>query len=311
MRTSLILGAGGFIAGAVAERLIARGDRVVCIGFSKKPLGYRPLLEHAIWLYGNVLDDGFVRDAIARYEPQEVYHFAASSQVKAGERDPSGTVAVNVIGTRNVLEACRTVGNVGGILIASSDKAYGEPDHPVKEYDGLYPCHMYDATKAAADLIAQAYARDFKLPIVITRSCNVYGPGDLNWGRIFPAVCSKLSKNQPPILHQGADAMEREFIYVDDAVSAALHLVSQARTLTHNIYNVGTGDVVKVSDLVRMIISASGKDIEPEIKAASFQELKSQSVDASRIRMTGWEPRVSLECGILNTVSWYLNFLSR
>lgn len=309
MRTSLVTGAAGFVGSAVAKALLDRGDRVVCLANAVRDLHHIPDLKRAAWIYGSVTDERLVRDTIARFEPSEVYHFAAASQVRSGARDPGGTVDVNVMGVRNVLEACRTTRDVvGAVLIASSDKAYGEPVTPAREEDALVPLHIYDASKASADFLAQAYARDFDMPVIVTRSCNIYGPGDLNWGRIFPQTCARLVAGQSPILHQGVDLMERQFVYINDYVRASLLLTAQSRTLSHVPFNVG-GEVVRVRKLVERIIKASGKDVVPEISAVPFKELKAQSVDASRLRSVGWVPLVELERGVDLTWRWYSNYL--
>lgn len=309
MRTSLVTGAAGFVGSAVAEALLSRGDRVVCLANAVRDLHHAPILKRAAWIYGSVTDERLVRDTIARFEPAEVYHFAAASQVRSGARDPGGTVDVNVMGVRNVLEACRTTKDVvGAILVASSDKAYGEPPTPAKEVDGLFPLHIYDASKASCDFLAQAYARDFDMPIIVTRSCNIYGPGDLNWGRIFPNTCARLVEGRPPILHQGVDLMERQFVFIGDYVRAALLLTAQARTLPAVPFNVG-GEVIRVRTLVERIIKASGKPFAPEITAVPFKELKAQSVDATRLRSVGWVPLVNLERGVGITYDWYQDYL--
>lgn len=307
-RTSLVTGAAGFVGSHVVQALLGRGDSVVALAGSAKDMRHMPSLAQARWVYGSVTDERLVRDCLARYEPSEVYHFAAASQVRSGERDPSGTVDVNVMGTRNVLEAARTTRCVGALLVASSDKSYGETGSPAKEDDALRPLHMYDATKAAADFISQAYARDFGMPVIVTRSCNIYGPGDLNWGRIFPKTCARLVDGHPPVLHQGADLMERQFVFISDYVRAALMLTAQARTLDHVAYNIG-GTVARVRAVVEGVIAASGRALLPEIVAMPFKELKAQSVDATRLVGLGWRPLVDLQEGTRLTWQWYARHL--
>lgn len=309
-RTSFVTGAAGFVGSNVVQALLDRGDNVIALAGSQHDLSHMPVLARARWVYGSVTDERLVRDIIARYEPSEVYHFAAASQVRSGERDPAGTVDVNVMGTRNVLEACRTTRCVGALLVASSDKSYGETEKPAGEDDALRPIHMYDATKAAADFIAHAFAHDFSMSVIVTRSCNIYGPGDLNWGRIFPGTCQRLVERRPPILHQGADRMERQFVYITDYVRAALMLTAQARTLDRIAFNIG-GTVARVRSVVEGIIKASGRSVQPEVIAMPFKELKAQSVSASRLMQLGWRPITDLEVGTRLTWEWYENYLTR
>lgn len=309
MRTSIVTGAGGFVGTAVARKLLERGDKVVALGLSRKP----DALSDAIWVQGSITDAALVRDIVARYEPEEVYHYAASSLVRGAVRDPAGAVQTNAFGTAALLEACRLAG-VPSILIASSDKAYGEPTEPVSEESPLRPKHVYDVSKACTDLIATAFAVDFGTPLVVTRSCNIFGPGDLNWSRVVPKTCLAIHERKRPVIYDGAGGMEREFVFVSDYVSAALLLTEKLASKEIPIgqaYNIGTGLVYRVRDFIQEILVAANSTLEPEIRPreGSFGELWSQSVDSTKLRKLGWSPLVTVKEGLKISAAWYGEYL--
>lgn len=312
MRTALVTGAGGFVGGAVAEALLRRGDRVVALGRLRKPVGHAG--PGAVWVEGDVADARLLRDLVARYEPDEVYHYAAHSIVRSALRDLAGATLTNVYGTAALLSAVAEARPEARVLIASSDKSYGE-QMAVSEESALRPEHVYDATKASADLIAQAAARDLGVRVVITRSCNIYGPGDEQWSRLVPGTLLAIHEGRRPVLNAGAAEMEREFVYVDDYVRAALVLtrmisepVCEARGCHYgSAWNIGTGEVLKVGDAIRAICRAAGRpDLEPEhAPGANGHELKAQSVQADKLRSIGWRPAWTFERGIAETARWY------
>mgnify|MGYP001595888239 CR=1 FL=1 len=310
MRTCLVTGAGGFVGSAVAAALLKRGDRVVAVGRTRSDRW----LPGAVKIEGDVADLRLMRDLISRYEPSEVYHYAAHSIVRSALRDLSGAALTNVFGTAAVLAAVADAQSQARVLIASTDKSYGE-QMGVRESDPLRPEHVYDATKAGADLLAQAAARDLGLRVVITRCCNIYGPGDMQFSRLVPATLLALAEGRRPALNAGAAQMEREFIYVQDYVRAALMLVQmlgepmciEKGCHYGSAWNVGTGEVFKVGEAIRMICRAAGRpDLQPEqLAGTGAHELRAQSVDTTKLRSIGWAPEWSFERGIAETVRWY------
>ena len=322
LRTAFVTGAAGLVGGAVAESLVRDGYRVVCLGHSERVLDHRPTLKAAVWVRGSVADLPLMRDVIARYEPEEVYHYAASALVRGAVRDPAGAVLTNTFGTAAVLEACRIVGGVKAALIAGTDKEYGNVLRATEDTP-LRPEHVYDASKASSDLIAQAYARDYSLPIVITRACNIFGPGDMHWSRIVPRTCRELATGGRPVIFEQALRMRREFLYVNDYVAAARWLVSGLRdkvffgadrfTVSPGaIFNVGSGHVYTVADVVKLITAASGRNVEPEVQPrdGAFDELLEQSLDCTKLRNLGWRPASDIVEALTDTYRWYQGFLT-
>src|SRR5207244_4486354 len=136
---------------------------------------------------GDVTDRDLVERALGEYEVDTVFHLAAQTIVEVANRNPAATFETNVAGTWRLLEACRCSPLVKQIVVASSDKAYGDQDQlPYDESTPLQGRHPYDVSKSCADLIAQAYAHTYEMPVCITRCGNFFGGGDLNWSRIVP-----------------------------------------------------------------------------------------------------------------------------
>ena len=305
----LVTGAGGFIGLAVAERLITEGANVTALlkSHAVKPMG----LFGATMFVGNVTDYKLMSDIISSQEIEYIFHFAANAIVRIGARDPMSTYDTNVMGTLAVLEAARNVGKtIKKILVASSDKAYG--DHEVLPYTeemALQPRNTYDTSKACADLVARSYAHNYSMPVVVTRCSNVYGPGDPNNSRIVPNSILRILDGEPPVLYSDVSVMEREFIYIDDVVEACLMLASSDERTDGEAYNVGGTGARSVEDVVKTILLLMGADAQDPVivqRESIFKEIQRQYIDAKKlVAVTGWQPKVSLVPGLKNTIAWY------
>jgi CDP-glucose 4,6-dehydratase len=251
---------------------------------------------------------------LGEHEVSEVFHLAAQTIVGTANRSPLGTWEANVRGTWCLLEACRTLGSVSRVVVASSDKAYGSHEElPYREGFALQPRHPYDVSKACADLIARSYAHTYGLHVAVTRLANVYGPGDLNWSRIVPDTARALARGERPVIRSDG-TLERDYLYVDDAVDAYLAVAASLDRpeLSGRAWNAGWGRPVRVLDMVRMLISVSGRRVEPDIRGegAPPGEIEHQYLDSTAIREElGWEPRWELERGLRASWEWYRDHL--
>jgi CDP-glucose 4,6-dehydratase len=303
-----VTGASGFIGSAISQALIKNGANVNCLVRAKNKENEKKL-EGATIYEGDILDYRLMCEIISSQEIDYIFHLAASAIVRISARDPMTTYNTNVMGTVTLLEAARNVGRCKKIIVASSDKAYG--DHEVLPYTEkmpLQPKNTYDTSKACSDMIARSYAHNYSMPIVVTRCSNVYGPGDPNESRIIPNSIIRVMKGQPPILYSDVSSMEREFIYIDDVVEAFLNL-SLSDSRTNGIaFNVGgTGSIV-VSDMTKMILRLMSSKLEPEIiqRENVFKEIKKQYIDASLLTAaTGWTAKTFIEEGLSKTINWY------
>jgi CDP-glucose 4,6-dehydratase len=250
------------------------------------------------------------------HEVEEVFHLAAQTIVGTANRSPLATWEANVRGTYSLLEACRGLGTVRRVVVASSDKAYGDHDElPYREDFALQPRYPYDVSKACTDLIARSYANTYELPVAVTRLANLYGPGDLNWSRIIPDSARALARGERPVIRSDGTP-ERDYLYVEDAVDAYLAIAESLDEpeLRGRAWNAGWGKPIAVIDVVRTLISVSGSELEPDVqgKGTPHGEIDRQYLDSSAIReQLGWEPRWDLERGLAVTWDWYRQQVER
>lgn len=257
--------------------------------------------------------DALVR-VLNEHEVGEVIHLGAQTIVGTANRSPLGTWDANVRGTYTLLEACRTLGTVDRVVVASTDKAYGSHDElPYREDFALQPRYPYDVSKACADLIARSYAHTYGLRVAVTRLANVYGPGDLNWSRIVPDTARTLARGERPVLRSDGTA-ERDYLYVEDAVDAYIAVLASLDRpeLSGRAWNAGWGRPVPVLEMVRTLIKLSDHDVEPDIRGEGTPhgEIDRQYLDSTAIREElGWDPRWDLERGLRASWEWYRGYL--
>jgi CDP-glucose 4,6-dehydratase len=311
-RAVFVTGAYGLLGAWLTRALVERGDRVVVLQRDRAPRSALLLdgVEDAIdVVHGDLNDDGLVARTLGEYEVDTVFHLAAQTIVGTANRSPLATFESNVRGTWTLLEACRLHG-AQRVVVAASDKAYGaSATLPYREEMPLDPRYPYDVSKAATDMIARSYWHTFRLPVAVTRFANLYGGGDLNRSRLIPeAVGAALAGRAPIIRSDGSP--ERDFLYVEDAVEAYLHLADalDRDDARGEAFNAGGGAPHSVRDVVARICALAGTDVEPDVRGSGTPdgEIDRQYVDATKLRsLTGWEPRVELDEGLRRTIEWY------
>ncbi|HID06543.1 MAG TPA: NAD-dependent epimerase/dehydratase family protein [Armatimonadetes bacterium] len=272
------------------------------------------LNERTAVVIGDVRDCELLQRLLSAYEIDACFHLAAHSIVGSARRAPSITFDVNVRGTWALLEACRIVGGISSIIIASSDKAYGHHTTlPYTEDLLLRPCYPYETSKACADMIAQSFAVTYELPIVVTRCANVYGGGDLNFSRIIPGTIKSALHGERPIIRSDGTPL-RDYIYIEDVIAAYLALgkVATQRELMGEAFNVGTGEPISVLELTYEILElCERRDLEPDIrgKGKQLKEIDCQYVSIEKItRIVGWKPNIERRDGLKRTIEWYRKF---
>ena len=229
-------------------------------------------------------------------------------------RSPLSTFETNVRGTWLLLEACRAAATVGvpvaRVVVASSDKAYGDHDElPYREDFALAPRFPYDVSKACTDMIARSYAHTYDLPVAVTRMANVFGGGDVNWSRIVPDTARALVRSDRPVIRSDGTP-ERDYLYVEDAVDAYLAVAASLddQAMRGRAWNAGWGAPLTVREIVDRLIAASGRDVEPDVRGRGTPagEIDRQYLDSTAIREElGWAPRVPLDDGLRRTWEWY------
>lgn len=223
------------------------------------------------------------------------------------------TFETNIKGTWNILEACRRVGGVTRIVIASSDKAYGDQlVLPYSETTSLQGEHPYDVSKSCADLISRTYYVSYGLPVCITRCGNFYGGGDLNFNRIVPSTIRSALREKPVVIRSDGTFI-RDYFYAKDGVLAYLHLAEQMDRpeVLGEAFNFSNELQISVRGMVDHVLRLMGKShLEPVILDRAKNEIKHQYLSADKARkMLDWESKYPLEEGLKETIEWYEQFL--
>ena len=317
-RPTLVTGASGLLGGWLVQRLIESSADVVCLVRDWVPqsqlLGGK-LVRRVKIVRGDVRDQAFVERVLGEYEIDTVMHLAAQTIVTIANRNPVSTFESNIGGTWTVLEACRHSSTVKQIVLASSDKAYG--DQPVLPYDENTPLqgrHPYDVSKSCSDLIGQAYAVTYGLPVTITRCGNFYGGGDLNWNRIVPGTIRSVIRGQRPVIRSDGQYV-RDYFYVENGAAAYMLL---AETLAVNpqlagqCFNFSNELQVTVLDLVKRILLLMGASFTPDVRNEASNEIRLQHLSAAKARkILEWKPLFTLDEGLQRTIEWYREFFAR
>jgi CDP-glucose 4,6-dehydratase len=312
--SALVTGGRGFVGAWICSQLLERGDRVVSFDRGARE-GRRSALEllglagevHEV--EGDLMDAELVRRTLAEHDVDVVFHLAAQTLVGPAAESPASTFDANVRGTWIVLEGCRETG-VARVVVASSDKAYGAHEElPYREDFALRPTAPYEASKAAADILARSYWPSYGLPVAVTRFANIYGGGDTNFSRLIPEAVSAALDGRAPVLRSDGSP-QRDFLYVEDAAAAYLAIADalERDEVRGQAFNAGGGRPHAVGEVVGLIARLAGTHTEPQILGTGNPagEIDRQYVDATKIReIVGFEPRVALEAGIARTIDWY------
>ena len=314
MATALVTGARGFAGAWLVRALLERGDAVVSLDKTREDrpastlslLGIEPEVAD---VEGDLCDGELLRSLLREHGVSTVFHLAAETIVGTVQASPVRGFETNVRGTWTLLDACLD-GAVERVVVASSDKAYGAHDElPYREDFALQATAPYEASKAAADIIARSYWPSYGLPVAVTRFANIYGGGDLNFSRLIPeAACAALDGRRPVLRSDGSP--ERDFLYVEDAASAYLAIADalEREEVRGQAFNAGTGRPYAVLDVVSRIVRLAGTGVEPDVQGTGNPEgeIDRQYLDPTKLRdVCGWEPSVDLEAGLSRTVAWY------
>jgi len=316
-RPTLVTGATGLVGGWLVKSLVAAGADVVCLVRDWVPdceLVRSGTLNKVKTVRGDIVDQAMMERALGEYEIDTVIHLAAQTIVGIANRNPVSTFEANIQGTWCLLEACRRSPKVKQIVIASSDKAYGDQD--VLPYDETTPLqgqHPYDVSKSCADLISYTYAKSYDLPVTITRCGNFYGGGDLNWNRIVPGTIRSILRGQAPVIRSDGSFV-RDYFYVEDGAAAYMLLAEQMAGnpgLNGEAFNFSNELQVTVLELTQKILDVMGSGLKPDVRNEASNEIKHQYLSAAKARrMLDWEPLYTLDGALEKTIQWYTDFLT-
>jgi len=324
----LITGANGFIGGNLTHFFVNEGAEVTGLERNierRSYLHFEGLGSKMRTVRGDLCDRSFLERVMAEGNFEYCFHLAAQVEIGVGLQSPYTTFETNVRGTYTLLEALRThAKGLRAAVIASTDKAYGEypaDQMPYREHYPLKPQYPYDTSKACADMIAHSYASDvYQLPLVVTRFCNIYGPGQLNFSALIPdSVRAAIGKGT--FVPRGDGSHVRDFIFAADVVSLYARI---AEVLSHEparfrgkAYNAGTNEPRTVREVIQMVFNkcnnpAALTTIEEQMRSArTTGEITVQYMDYDVVqRDFGWKPTTSFSDGIDQTIAWFRRFLA-
>jgi CDP-glucose 4,6-dehydratase len=311
-----VTGATGIVGSWLVRRLLERGAYVVALVRDADPQSelFRSGTASRVSVVTGALEDYSVLErAINEHETDWVLHLGAQTIVGTALRSPLPTFEANIRGTYNLLEACRRMGGlVRSVVIASSDKAYGDSDVlPYTEDMPPLGRHPYDVSKSCTDLLSHTYAHTYDLPVAVARCGNIYGGGDLNWSRIVPGTIRSAVRAERPILRSDGTFI-RDYIFVDDVVDAYLVLAAAVESgeARGRAYNFSTESKVTALEMMRAVLRSMGSEyLEPVVLGTATGEIKHQYLDSSRAKAElSWTARYTLEEGLARTVDWYRSF---
>ena len=300
----LVTGGAGFIGSNLVDRLIEKGYKVVVI--DNLSTGRKENLNPKAKFYKIDICSPKIRDIFYKERPKIVFHYAAQINVRKSIEDPIEDANINILGTLNILENCKNF-KVKKFIFPSSVGVYGEPQHlPISEAHPLQPIAPYPVAKLTVEKYLNYYqTQGFNFTVL--RYSNVYGPRQLSSGEagvIAIFIRCFLNGKRPIIFGNGKQT--RDFLYVEDAVSAA---VKSIKAPSGTIYNVGTGEETSVNDTLELFSQIFDKKINPVFQSLRKGEIIKSSVNFQRIKKEfSWRPMYDFKKGIRKTVEWFRNY---
>ena len=314
-RRVFVTGCTGLVGSWTVRALLERGAHVV--GLVRDQVAHSELARSGLdrridAVRGCVADEPLLARTLGEYEIQTVMHLAAQTIVGVANRSPLATFETNIKGTWCLLEAARRSGLNPQVIVASSDKAYGEQAQlPYTEDAPLEGRHPYDASKSCTDILALTYHHTYRLPVCVTRCGNFYGGGDLNFNRIVPGTVRSALRGERPVIRSDGSFV-RDYFYVKDGAAAYLHLaecMARQPEVVGQAFNFSTEIQVTVLELVERILGRMGSTLKPDVRNEACHEIKHQYLSAAKARsMLAWKPSYELDAALAETIDWYRNY---
>lgn len=309
----LVTGGTGFIGSHLIEELIKHNANIISTFQTLNPFSYffTQKLDKKVRLFNlDICDYEKLFDLITKFDTEYIFHLAAQPLVEVAFHNPKRTLYSNILGTVNICESTRLFPKIKGLIIASSDKAYGKlKKDKYLETDGLKGDHPYEVSKSAADLIASSYFKTYQAPIVISRFGNIYGEGDLNFSRIIPGLIKSLLKSEIFKVRSNGKYI-RDYLYVKDVVHGYLLLAANIEKIKGEIFNFGSEETLSVLEVIKLTEKVLNKKIRYKVLNITKNEIPYQSLDYSKIKkVLGWFPQKSLSSTLNYMFNWYKKIL--
>lgn len=303
----IVTGGAGFIGSHLVSRLIELGERVIVIDRYVDPNSYfaRAGLASQVTLESiDIADRTAVYETLGKYARGFVFHLAAETIVTDCYKRPWDAMQTNIIGTVNLLESVRTMPDLEGIIVASSDKAYGKTKTAYTETSPLAGDHPYDVSKSCADLITGAYVQTYAIPAVITRFGNVYGEGDLHFDRIIPGIMMALASGEELVIRSDGTYV-RDYLYVSDVVEGYVTLWRQFEKARGQAYNFSSPDTLSVLEVINLASKILQKPVRYRIANTAKNEIPYQHLNDDKIKKLGWKNNYGMKDVLKKIETWY------
>lgn len=301
-KTVLITGGSGFIGANLTHSLINQSAKVhLFLRPEAKTWRLKQILGKLKIHNADIANKSAVEKIIKKIKPQVIFHLAVYGAYPA-QTDFSATVKTNILGTVNLLEPIKNSRTV--MVNTGTSSEYGYKNKPMKETDSLEPTFFYAASKAATSWLCQVFAKQFNQPTITLRPFSVYGDWE-EQSRFIPTIINNCLNNQPIKLVAGKQV--RDWLYVEDMVRAYL-MAGQRPDLKGEIFNIGSGKQVLVSEAAKKIIKLINNPVKVEIGGYQPRQWDTGNWQADITKakkILGWEPKYSLEQGLKKTITWW------
>jgi len=305
----------GFIGSHVVIKLVKTYPQYKIVAYDK--LDYCACVENLYselkgypnfrFIKGDICSPDLVNYVLREEKIDTVLHFAAQTHVDNSFGNSLAFTESNIFGTHTLLECCKNYDGLRRFVHVSTDEVYGEGEtfetDPMSEEHVLEPTNPYAATKAGAEFLVKSYFRSFKMPCLITRGNNVYGPHQFP-EKIIPKFINQLTRDMPLTIH-GDGSNTRNFLYVKDVANAFDTILHKGEV--GHVYNIGGQNEVANIDVAKTLLKIFGKDEEKYIKHTpdrKFNDLR-YTITSAKLAKLGWKEQMSWEDGLRETVEWY------
>lgn len=298
----LITGGAGFVGSHLCEKYATEENTVFCLdGASFNRVKHLCSKREKFFCVGaNMLDKPLLTNTVGGNDLDAIIHLAAQVRIDTAKSLPAQTWETNVTGTLNLLEQARRF-DIPKFLFASSSEVYGTALYlPIDENHPLGTLSVYGASKIAGDRLCRAYSETYGMNIGILRPFNIYGPGQKGAG-VISLFVEKALKGQPLTI-QGDGSQVRDYIFIDDVVSAYDTMLHMKTT---EAVNFGTGVGSSVKDIAETVIRLTNSNIPPVFQGEAANTTKALIADRTRAEALGWVPRYTLSEGIQKYIEWF------